>query len=53
MNSLENQFNADMQNIYLIAKKELGYNAINLDGGYLTWSNSPASTTKKEKEYVS
>ena len=33
--------------------KELGYNAINLDGGYLTWSNSPASTTKKEKEYVS
>ncbi len=33
--------------------KELGYNAVNLDGGYLTWSNSPASTTKKEKEYVS
>jgi NADPH-dependent 2,4-dienoyl-CoA reductase/sulfur reductase-like enzyme/rhodanese-related sulfurtransferase len=33
--------------------KELGYNAINLDGGYLTWSNSPASTTKKENEYVS
>jgi NADPH-dependent 2,4-dienoyl-CoA reductase/sulfur reductase-like enzyme/rhodanese-related sulfurtransferase len=33
--------------------KELGYNAINLDGGYLTWSNSPASITKKEKEYVS
>ena len=33
--------------------KELGFNAVNLDGGYLTWSNSPASTTKKEKEYVS
>ena len=33
--------------------KELGYNAVNLDGGYLTWSNSPASITKKEKEYVS
>lgn len=33
--------------------KELGYNAVNLDGGYLTWSNSPASTSKKEKEYVS
>jgi rhodanese-related sulfurtransferase len=33
--------------------KELGYNAINLDGGYLTWSNSPASLKRKEKEYVS
>ena len=33
--------------------KELGFNAVNLDGGYLTWSNSPASTTNKEKEYVS
>jgi NADPH-dependent 2,4-dienoyl-CoA reductase/sulfur reductase-like enzyme/rhodanese-related sulfurtransferase len=33
--------------------KELGFNAVNLDGGYLTWSNSPASTKKKEKEYVS
>lgn len=33
--------------------KELGFNAINLDGGYLTWSNSPGATTKKEKEYVS
>lgn len=33
--------------------KELGFNAINLDGGYLTWSNSPAATTTKEKEYVS
>ena len=22
--------------------KELGFNAVNLDGGYLTWSNSPA-----------
>jgi rhodanese-related sulfurtransferase len=33
--------------------KELGFNAINLDGGYLTWSNSPASTTNKEKEHVS
>ena len=21
--------------------KELGFNAVNLDGGYLTWSNSP------------
>ena len=26
--------------------QELGFNAVNLDGGYLTWSNSPAS--KKE-----
>jgi NADPH-dependent 2,4-dienoyl-CoA reductase/sulfur reductase-like enzyme/rhodanese-related sulfurtransferase len=33
--------------------KELGFNAVNLDGGYLTWSNSPAATTKKEKEHVS
>jgi NADPH-dependent 2,4-dienoyl-CoA reductase/sulfur reductase-like enzyme/rhodanese-related sulfurtransferase len=24
--------------------KELGFNAVNLDGGYLTWSNSPASS---------
>ena len=24
--------------------KELGFNPINLDGGYLTWSNSPAAT---------
>ena len=23
--------------------KEFGYNAVNLDGGYLTWSNSPAA----------
>jgi rhodanese-related sulfurtransferase len=22
--------------------KELGFNAVNLDGGYLTWINSPA-----------
>lgn len=27
MKSLESQFNADMQSIYLTAKKELGYNA--------------------------
>lgn len=33
--------------------KELGYNAVNLDGGYLTWSNSPAAKKIKEKEYVS
>ena len=33
--------------------KELGFNAVNLDGGYLTWSNAPASITEKEKEYVS
>ena len=33
--------------------KELGFNAVNLDGGYLTWSNSPAATNTKEKEYVS
>lgn len=33
--------------------KELGFNAVNLDGGYLTWSYSPAATNKKEKEYVS
>ena len=33
--------------------KELGFNAVNLDGGYLTWSNSPAATYTKEKEYVS
>jgi rhodanese-related sulfurtransferase len=25
--------------------KELGFNAVNLDGGYLTWINSPASQT--------
>jgi rhodanese-related sulfurtransferase len=24
--------------------KELGFNAVNLDGGYLTWSNSPLAT---------
>ena len=30
--------------------KELGYNAINLDGGYLTWSNSPIAN--KEKAHV-
>ena len=33
--------------------KELGFNAVNLDGGYLTWSNSPAATRNKEKKYVS
>ena len=33
--------------------KELGFNAVNLDGGYLTWSNSPAATISMEKEYVS
>jgi NADPH-dependent 2,4-dienoyl-CoA reductase/sulfur reductase-like enzyme/rhodanese-related sulfurtransferase len=30
--------------------KELGFNAINLDGGYLTWSNSPIAN--KEKAHV-
>lgn len=35
--------------------REMGYEAINLDGGYMTWSNSPANNqlagqpTKKEK----
>lgn len=33
--------------------KELGFNAVNLDGGYLTWSNSPAASITKEKEHVS
>jgi rhodanese-related sulfurtransferase len=27
--------------------KELGFNAVNLDGGYLTWINSPAGPTTK------
>jgi NADPH-dependent 2,4-dienoyl-CoA reductase/sulfur reductase-like enzyme/rhodanese-related sulfurtransferase len=27
--------------------KELGFNAINLDGGYLTWSNSPIANKEK------
>jgi len=27
--------------------KELGFNAVNLDGGYLTWSSSPAATKIK------
>ena len=30
--------------------KELGFNAVNLDGGYLTWSNSPIAN--KEISYV-
>jgi hypothetical protein len=30
--------------------KELGFNAVNLDGGYLTWSNSPIANN--EIEYV-
>lgn len=30
--------------------REMGYNAINLDGGYMTWSNSPANM--KVSEYV-
>jgi len=28
--------------------KELGFNAVNLDGGYLTWSNSPAAKKSKQ-----
>ena len=27
--------------------REMGYDAINLDGGYMTWSNSPACLTTK------
>jgi hypothetical protein len=27
--------------------RELGYDAINLDGGYMTWSNSPANSVKQ------
>ena len=27
--------------------KEMGFNAVNLDGGYLTWSNSPAASKIK------
>ena len=27
--------------------KELGFNAVNLDGGYLTWSNSPIASKEK------
>jgi rhodanese-related sulfurtransferase len=30
--------------------KELGFNAVNLDGGYLTWSNSPIAN--KEISHV-
>ena len=33
--------------------KELGFNAVNLDGCYLTWSISPAAIQTKEHEYVS
>ncbi len=29
--------------------REMGYEAINLDGGYMTWSNSPANNQLKEK----
>ncbi len=29
--------------------KELGFNAVNLDGGYLLWSNSPAAKTLATK----
>lgn len=28
--------------------REMGYNAVNLDGGYMTWSNSPASMKVSE-----
>jgi len=28
--------------------KEIGFNAVNLDGGYLTWSNSPAAVNAQE-----
>ncbi len=28
--------------------REMGYNAINLDGGYMTWSNSPANNLLSE-----
>ncbi len=31
--------------------REMGYEAINLDGGYMTWSNSPANNQLKEKVY--
>jgi len=27
--------------------KELGFNAVNLDGGYLTWNNSPAASNQQ------
>jgi len=29
--------------------REMGYDAVNLDGGYMTWSNSPANKLKIEK----
>ena len=29
--------------------REMGHDAINLDGGYMTWSNSPANQQLKEK----
>jgi rhodanese-related sulfurtransferase len=29
--------------------KSLGYDAVNLDGGYLLWSNSPAKVSHKRK----
>jgi rhodanese-related sulfurtransferase len=32
--------------------KELGFNAVNLDGGYLTWINSPAGIKEKREEDV-
>jgi len=32
--------------------REMGYEAVNLDGGYLTWSNSPAGKLSKNKEKV-
>src|ERR1019366_2601373 len=28
--------------------REMGYDAINLDGGYMTWSNSPANNLLRE-----
>jgi NADPH-dependent 2,4-dienoyl-CoA reductase/sulfur reductase-like enzyme/rhodanese-related sulfurtransferase len=32
--------------------RELGFNAINLDGGYLTWINSPAGANEKREVNV-
>ncbi len=29
--------------------REMGHDAVNLDGGYMTWSNSPANKLKTEK----
>ena len=52
MTSLESKFDADMYNIYVTAKKELGYNASRFMQLVARISTEPMSKSRGSHEFI-